>query len=169
MRSLTELLPTILRKYFNVGDSWAKSQVFTECAVDIKDRKATLRGQEKLVDLKKKKGHQNWAHGERQKLNCVLRRQASATQEKLPRQNRGESRNIETSTPFLGPELLAEANAPCSELRVQSGDGEASQVKQNNTNRTTLRGTGWAAGKGWAREKRRVRQTDTEVLCKAHT
>lgn len=54
--SLSELLPTILRNYFNVGDSWAKSQVIIEYGVDIKkDWKTTLRGQEKLVDLKKKK------------------------------------------------------------------------------------------------------------------
>lgn len=104
-------------------------------------------------------------------MNWVLRRQASATQEKLPRQKGGRSRNIKTSAPFLGPELLAEANAPCSELRVQSGDGEASQVavEQNNANRTTFRGTGWAAEKGWVREKLAVRHTDTEGLCKAHT
>lgn len=70
----------------------------------------------------------------------------------------------------MGPELLAEANAPCSELRVQSGDGEASQVVvKQNTNRTTLRGTGWAAEKGWVREKWAVRHSGTEGLCKAHT
>lgn len=54
--SLSELLPTILRNYFNVRDRWAKSQVIIEYGVDIKkDWKTTLRGQEKLVDLKKKK------------------------------------------------------------------------------------------------------------------
>lgn len=91
--------------------------------------------------------------------------------EKLPRQKGGRGRNIKTSASFLGPELLAEANAPCSELRVQPGDGEASQVavEQNNANRTTFRGTGWAAEKGWVREKLVVRYTDTEGLCKAHT
>lgn len=90
---------------------------------------------------------------------------------KASQAERRKEQEYKTSTPFLGPELLAEANAPCSELRVQPGDGEASQVavEQNNANRTTFRGTGWAAEKGWVREKLVVRYTDTEGLCKAHT
>lgn len=172
--SLSELLPTILRNYFNVGDRWAKSQVIIEYGVDIKkDWKTTLRGQEKLVDffffLKKKAPElDSWRKAE---VELGPKETGFSYPGKASQAKWRKEQEYKTSAPFLGPELLAEANAPCSELRVQSGDGEASQVavEQNNANRTTFRGTGWAAEKGWVREKLAVRHIDTESLCKAHT
>lgn len=77
---------------------------------------------------KKKKDTGPGLMRKQQKLNWVLRRQASATQRRecLPGSKKeGAGRR---SPPFLDPELPAEAYAPRSELRVQPGDREASHT-----------------------------------------